>query len=169
MSRSRQILSLLIEADDSHHGLWDQLNTDPDAQIEQYLDLIADIYNGGIQQCIEHERGFDQFIAAANTLRSRGGQASQNLAGVLRGLRSSYEQAAETYQQTLQSARQGEGYDEDFDPFAEFAEQWDEAENFIYNAENMDAVHRELLQNRQGQATMRARDQASALISQQTA
>jgi hypothetical protein len=163
---ARRIVKALIE--DEHHQLWDQLVAAAeagDSQLDQYVDLIADIYNGGIQQCIEHGRGFDQFLNAAQTLRSRGGQASQNLAGVLRGLQSSYVQAAAEYEEAIQNARHGRGYDPDFDPFAEYAEQWDAAEDFIYNHANMDAVHRELLQA----SVARERSKATSLISQQTA
>lgn len=155
--RVRRIVSVLVE-DDSHRGLWDQLIAKAEAgdeQLNEYLDLIADIYNGGIQQCIEHGRGADELLNVAGFLRGRGGPASLNLANVLRGLRRSYTEAAEAYEADVSASRHGERRgDEDGDPFAPFLEDFDAAENFIYSHENMDAVHRELLSGASNQAPL---------------
>jgi len=102
-------------------------------------------------------------------LASRGGDASKNLASVLIGLQSSYVEAADEYQQSIENSRRGEGYDPDFDPFEQYAQQWDAAEDFIYNEANMDAVHQELLQAVQGRNTELARSKAQSLATSQMA
>jgi hypothetical protein len=148
MSDAKRIVEKLLGEDT--HELYDRLlaigdELGEDSSVYQYIDLIADIYNGGIQQCIEHGRDFGEFDAASRFLKANGGPNAQALAAAFIGLRRSYIEAKEAADEQVQSSREGRGYDDEFDPYAEFAEDFDEVEDLLYNKEKTDAVHAELL------------------------
>lgn len=145
---AQKIVSRLL-SEDEHRDLYDQLLAIAEehgegSSLMGYIDLIADIYNGGIQQCIEHGRLFAEFADASRFLRENGGPSAQALAAAFRGLGRAYNQASESYQEHDNSMKQGEG-DSDFDPFEEFTEDFDAVEDLLYNKEATDNVHRELL------------------------
>lgn len=149
MSTPQHIVKVLL-GEDEHSDLYDQLlaigeKLGPDSDVYHYIDLIADVYNGGIQQCIEHDRDFDEFASAARFLRANGGPQAHALATAFQSLRRSYTEAKESYNEVTNNRRNGEGYDPEFDPFEAFDNDFGIVEDLLYNQDATDAVHKELL------------------------
>jgi hypothetical protein len=148
MSTPQHIVKVLL-GEDEHSDLYDQLlamaEKDPEGDLMGYINLIADIYNGGIEQCIEHGRDYNEFRAAASFLRQHGGPHAIALASAFRGVGRAYQEAAEKNRNFINATRNGENDDPDADVFDEFAEDFDAVEELLYNQEATDGVHKELL------------------------
>lgn len=144
LGRSARLTGALLgeNAESEHATLYDRLVSigdehGPDSDVYQYVDLIADIYNGGIQQCIEHGRGFGEFRNAASFLRAMGGPQARKLADAFLSLKEPYTLAKEEYERSTG----------DDDPLDEFLDAFDPVEDLLYDKEATNEVHRELLSN----------------------
>ena len=161
MNTPNQIVKMLL-GEDEHSDLYDQLlamaEKDPEGDLMGYIDLIADIYNGGIEQCIEHGRDYNEFRAAASFLRQHGGPHAIALASAFRGVGRAYQEAEEKNRNFIEATRNGENDDPDADVFAEFAEDFDAVEELLYNQEATDGVHKELLAKLSQAPTVPAND-----------
>lgn len=164
MKDSPYKLVRIILGEDESSELWDQLLAVGDAMDKEqsgdtsdltaYLDLIADIQNGGIQQCIEHGRDWGEFYDAVRFLRRFGGEAAKNVASRLLSLEDSYVLGKEDYDESDEKRRSGEGYDANHDPFDDYLNDFGIVEDVIYDKETMNAVHRELLAKLKSPATL---------------
>lgn len=106
----------------------------------RFIDLIAEIYNGGVQQVIEHKKV--RLISSAMTFLSytRAPEA-KSLSAILGAAKRTIAEAASKYEEIIRRQRHGEGVDEgDDDPFSQYEEAFGQVEDWIYKDENMHPI-----------------------------
>lgn len=131
--------------DAAHHALWDKAVAKAEEEGEgtpalTFIDFVAEVYNGGIQQVIEHDKVGELGTVMAFLRQFAQVPQAMELFKALQAGRDSIRQAADAYKEDITRSREGRGGSVEGDVFGDFVEDFDVLEDWMYKHVNLDPI-----------------------------
>jgi len=138
-----------------HNTTWDAAVTKAEAEGEAsgdgdnhpfmlIIDFIAELYNGGVRQYIDHGRSKNWGQVMAELRYNFTDPKARELADVMRKAQPAVDGARRASAAASKASQEGNYDSEDEDPYARFTQVFDTVEDWIYNNANTGPILTEL-------------------------